>query len=84
MGNNNKFYNIHLENEIHKRIIDQNVLVKYLMIVFRYSKNTIHRMYQCTYLKVDYLFKWCIVLENNFFELLKNEYSESKSNIKSI
>lgn len=84
MGNNNQFYNIHLGNEIHKRIIDQNVLVKYLMIVFRYSKNTIHRMYQYPYLKADFLIKGCIVLEYNFFELLTNEYSESKNNVKSI
>lgn len=75
---NSKFYNIHLGNEVHKRVIEQNVPVKDLMIVFRCSKNSINRMFQSPCLKTDVLLKWCIVLDCNFFEKLAEEYRNKK------
>lgn len=79
-----KFYNIHLGNEIYKKVIEKEVSVKDLMIIFRCSKNTIHRMYQSPCLKTDILLKWCIVLDYNFFSILANEYIKLKKNSMSL
>ena len=71
---------IHIGEEINKRVKLFIITRKCIMITFRCNDEKINRMYNSKDLKTDILMKWSLLLNYNFFELYNNAFNKMKEN----